>query len=159
MPLGDCQKSWAFDFRAEFDAGATANDVAMKANKFWWREQNKAMQQDCRLSQDCWLPRGHQGRCQPVIQNSPRQGRMGKYKKGDHVKIEVEDKHFGASEWMWMLVEYSDDKEQLVFGKLDNEPVANTDMKLGQELAVSYSKIREHRKPNEFTKQPISNET
>jgi uncharacterized protein YegJ (DUF2314 family) len=71
---------------------------------------------------------------------------VGKYKKGDHVKIEVEDKHFGASEWMWMLVDYSDDVQQLVFGQLDNEPVANTDMKLGQQLAASYDKIRDHRR-------------
>ena len=67
MPLEDWQKSWAFDFRAEFNAGAAPNDAAMKANRFWWHEQNKANQQDCRLSQDCWLPRGHQGGCQPVV--------------------------------------------------------------------------------------------
>jgi hypothetical protein len=32
MPLEEWRKSWAFDFRAEFNAGTTANDVAMKAN-------------------------------------------------------------------------------------------------------------------------------
>ena len=63
---------------------------------------------------------------------------MGKYKTGDHVKIEVEDKQFGASEWMWMLVESSDDEKRIVFGRLDNEPVVNTDVKLDQQLAVSY---------------------
>lgn len=71
---------------------------------------------------------------------------MGKYKKGDHVKIEVEDKQFGIGEWMWMLVDGSDDDRQLVFGKLDNEPIANPDLTLGQQLAVSYDKIREHRR-------------
>ena len=71
MPLEEWQKSWAFDFRAEFNAGTTANDVAMMANRFWWHQQNKAIKQDCRLSQDCWLPRGHQGKCQPVSQNNP----------------------------------------------------------------------------------------
>jgi len=70
----------------------------------------------------------------------------GKYKKGDHVKIEVEDKEFGASEWMWMLVEDSDDEQRLVFGELDNEPIANADVELGQRLAVSYDKIRDHRR-------------
>lgn len=69
---------------------------------------------------------------------------MGKYKKGDHVKIEVADKQFGASEWMWLLVEYSDDEQRVVFGTLDNEPIANPDMQLGQQLAVSYDKIRDH---------------
>ena len=71
---------------------------------------------------------------------------VGKYKRGDHVKIEVEDREFGASEWMWMLVEDSDDEQRLVFGELDNEPIANSDVKLGQRLAVSYDKIRDHRR-------------
>lgn len=148
MPMEEWQSRWKFDFQSEFNAGRTANDVAMKANRFWWHEQNKAIRQDCRLSQDCWLPRGHQGRCQPVVQNSPERGRMGKYKKGDHVKIEVQDKQFGASEWMWMLVEESDDERRLVFGELDNEPIANSDIKLGERLAVSYDKIRDHRRFN-----------
>jgi hypothetical protein len=73
---------------------------------------------------------------------------MGKYTKGDHVKIEVEDKLFGASEWMRMLVESSDDEQRLVFGNLDNEPIGNTDMRLGQQLAVSYDKVREHKRFN-----------
>jgi hypothetical protein len=40
-------------------------------------------------------------------------------------------------------------------GTLDNEPVNDYDGKieLGSELAVSYSQIREHKKPTEFTKQ------
>ena len=71
---------------------------------------------------------------------------VGKYKRGDHVKIEVEEREFGASEWMWMLVEDSDDEQRLVFGELDNEPIANSDVKLGQRLAVSYDKIRDHRR-------------
>ena len=69
---------------------------------------------------------------------------MGKYRKGDHVKFEVESG--SDSEWMWLLVESSDDSEELVFGKLDSQPVVNIDMKLGQELAVSYDNIREHRR-------------
>ena len=74
---------------------------------------------------------------------------MGKYKKGDHVKIEVRDEQFGGiGEWMWLLVESSDDEKQLVFGHLDNEPVANRDMKLGQQLAVNYDNIREHKRFN-----------
>ena len=39
----------------------------------------------------------------------------------------------------------------LVFGTLDNEPVVNTeDLQLGEELAINYGKVREHRKPWEF---------
>jgi uncharacterized protein YegJ (DUF2314 family) len=72
---------------------------------------------------------------------------MGKYKKGDHVKVEVANERSGAlSEWIWMLVDSSDDEQALVFGRLDNEPIANADLELGQKLAVSYDKIRDHRR-------------
>jgi len=72
---------------------------------------------------------------------------MGRYKKGDHVKIEVaSDPPDGPTEWMWMLVEDSNDAQRLVYGRLDNEPIVNSDMKLGSELAVSYDKIRDHRR-------------
>ena len=69
----------------------------------------------------------------------------GKYKKGDHVKIEVKDERFAVGEWIWLLVEDSDDDRQLVLGQVDNEPINNPDMKMGQQLAVSYDKIRDHR--------------
>jgi uncharacterized protein YegJ (DUF2314 family) len=71
---------------------------------------------------------------------------MRKYAKGDHVKIEVVNEKSGESEWMWLSVDDSDDQRRLVFGKLDSEPIVNTDMRLGQELAVSYDKIRDHRR-------------
>ena len=45
---------------------------------------------------------------------------------------------------MLLLVESSDDKQRVVFGTLDSEPFVNTDMRLGMQLAVSYSHIREH---------------
>ena len=70
---------------------------------------------------------------------------MGKYAKGDHVKIEVVNDS-GESEWMWLRVEESDDNQQLVFGSLDQEPIANDDMFVGQRLAASYDKIRDHRR-------------
>jgi hypothetical protein len=71
---------------------------------------------------------------------------VSKYEKGDHVKIEVRNEGSGESEWMWLLVESSDDSEELVFGRQDSQPVVNTDMKLGQELAVSYDNIKERRR-------------
>lgn len=71
---------------------------------------------------------------------------MGKYAKGDHVKIEVTNDRTTASEWLWLLVDRSDDERRLVFGKLDNEPIVNTELRLGQELAVSYDKVRKHRR-------------
>jgi hypothetical protein len=71
---------------------------------------------------------------------------MGKYEKGDHVKIEVGNEGFGESEWMWVFVESSDDQQELVFGKLDSQPVVFPEMKLGQELAVSYGNIKDRRR-------------
>jgi hypothetical protein len=47
---------------------------------------------------------------------------------------------------MWLLVEESDDQSQIVFGELDQQPIVNTDMHLGQELAVSYDNVRERRR-------------
>ena len=70
MSMDDWQSRWPFDFQAEYTAGIKADDAAMKANRFWWHEQNKSIKQGCRLTQDCWLPRGHQGPCQPVNSDS-----------------------------------------------------------------------------------------
>lgn len=71
---------------------------------------------------------------------------MARYSKGEHVKIEVVNENSGEREWMWLLVEHSDDRDRLVFGRLDSEPIAITNMHLGQELAVSYDNIRDHRR-------------
>lgn len=48
-----------------------------------------------------------------------------------------------------------DDEKQLVFGKLDNEPLNdyNDTVDLGGSLAIPYSQIRDHKKATEFTKQ------
>lgn len=72
---------------------------------------------------------------------------MGRYKNGDHVKVEVG----GASpsdlpEWIWMLVDSSDDDRQLVFGRLDNQSIAGLGLKRGQELVVRYDKVVDHRR-------------
>ena len=66
MPLDEWQRTRPFDFTREYEAGTDPGLAAEKANRFWWFEQNKALKQDCRLTPNCWLPRGHQGRCQPV---------------------------------------------------------------------------------------------
>jgi len=64
MPLDEWQQSWHFDFTAEHAAGTSPEDAAANANRFWWREQNRALNQDCRNTPNCWLPRGHPGECQ-----------------------------------------------------------------------------------------------
>jgi uncharacterized protein YegJ (DUF2314 family) len=80
------------------------------------------------------------------VDEAQKANAMGKYRKGDHVKFEVVNEHSGESEWMWLLVETSDDTKQIVFGKLDSSPIVFTDMALGQELAVSFDNIRDHRR-------------
>lgn len=71
---------------------------------------------------------------------------MGRYAKGDHVKFEVVDEHSGESEWMWLAVRESDDESGVVFGTLDSQPVVATDMRLGQEIAIAYDRVRDHRR-------------
>ena len=73
-----------------------------------------------------------------------------KYEPGDYVKVEFKDERTGESEWMWVRVDRADEAQRILFGRLDNEPIANTDLRLGMELAVSYDNIREHMKPSSF---------
>ncbi len=68
MPMADWQVIGAFDYRGEYDAGVKPDDAARKANRYWWHEWNKSLKQNCRQRQDCWLPHGHQGECQPVVE-------------------------------------------------------------------------------------------
>jgi len=68
---------------------------------------------------------------------------MHAYERGDCVKVEFKDDRSGESEWLWVLVDRCDEDMHVVFGRLDNEPLINTDLKLGQELAISYDLIRD----------------
>ena len=73
------------------------------------------------------------------------------YEAGDYVKFEIKDDATGVSEWMWLRVESCDESKRILFGSLDNEPVAFTkDLKLGQQIAVSFDNVRDHKKPSEF---------
>jgi hypothetical protein len=140
MHIEDWQGIWPFDFGAEYKAGTNPDAAAMKANRFWWREQNKSLKRDCQEMPGCWLSQGHEGECQPT------------YEQGDYVKVEFPDDVTGIGEWMWMRVERRDDEKRLVFGTLDNAPLNDYagKVKLGSQLAASYAKIREHKKPAEF---------
>lgn len=77
---------------------------------------------------------------------------MAKYEPGDYVKTEFKDASDNVGEWMWVRVIRVDDQERLVFGTLDNEPLMDYGgkLRLGAELAVSYDRIRDHRKPSEW---------
>ncbi len=78
--------------------------------------------------------------------NARMLGKMPAYQCGDHVKVEFADDSSGESEWMWLRVDYSDDQKRIVFGRLDSQPVLHTNLKIGQELAVSFDKIRDHQR-------------
>jgi len=143
MQMEDWQGMWSFDFSAEYRAGTNPDAAAMKANRFWWLQQNKSIGRVCEKIPGCWLPQGHQGECQP------------NYEPGDHIKVEFEGENGMPGEWMWVIVRSRDDKKRIVYGTLDNEPVNEYggNVKLGSELAISYDKVREHSKPGELTKQ------
>jgi hypothetical protein len=49
---------------------------------------------------------------------------------------------------MCLIVQSRDDKKRLVYGTLDNQPVNEYGgkLKLGLRLAISYDKIRDHKK-------------
>jgi len=66
MTIEDWQSIWPFDFRTEYDSGTAPGDAAEKSNRFWWYQQNKSMQRECLQTANCWLPRGHEGECQPI---------------------------------------------------------------------------------------------
>lgn len=75
---------------------------------------------------------------------------MATYAHGDYIKIEIVDQDSNESEWLWVRVDYCDDVNRVVFGWLDNAPVLNTDLKLGQQLAISYDNIRQHKRESDF---------
>ncbi len=78
---------------------------------------------------------------------------MAKYQPGDYVKAEFKDEETGECEWMWVVVDSCDDDAGVLFGRLDNEPVVGTGLHVGDELAVGFDKVVEHRKAKEFEKQ------
>ena len=69
------------------------------------------------------------------------------YEVGDYIKAEFKDKRTGEVEWMWVNVSSANSDLRVVFGQLDSQPITNSDLRLGMELAVSYDNIREHMKP------------
>ncbi len=71
LPATGWQAIGAFDYRSEYDAGVKPKEAAIKANRHWWREWNKSLNQECRKTKDCWFPRGHQGQCQSVEESLP----------------------------------------------------------------------------------------
>ena len=81
-----------------------------------------------------------------------RRPHMPRFQPGDYVKAEFKDDVTGESERMWVLVHSCDDEARVLFGRLDNEPLLDTFLHVGDELAVRY-KVVEHRKASDFEKQ------
>jgi hypothetical protein len=81
-----------------------------------------------------------------------------KYEAGDYIKVEFPDEVSGVGEWMWVRVTARNDAKRLVFGTLDNAPVndATGKLNLGKELAISFDRIREHRKPLRSSRDGVS---
>ncbi len=76
---------------------------------------------------------------------------MPSYEAGDYVKVEMADEAHGESEWLWVRAERCDEESRVLFGRVDSQPVVfANELSLGQEVAVSFDKIREHRKPQDF---------
>jgi len=140
MSMDDWQPVWPFDFTGEYDKGTDPSAAAMKANRFWWHRQNRSIGRECDTVPGCWLPRGHQGECQP------------QYEAGDHIKVEFQGEAGMPGEWMWVIVRGQDQTRRIVYGILDNEPVNDSGGKvtLGSELAISYDKIRDYRESGSF---------
>lgn len=78
---------------------------------------------------------------------------MPRFQPGDYAKAEFKDEKTGGSERMWVVVDSCDDGEGVLLGRLDNEPLLGTGLRVGDEIAVSYGKVVEHRKASEFEKQ------
>lgn len=89
-----------------------------------------------------------------IIYNMAKRSPVAGFDRGDYVKVEFESEVQGLpGEWMWVRVHHCDEERQVVFGTLDNEPVVNLeDLQLGEEVAINYGKVCEHKKPWEFRK-------
>ena len=101
MSMDDWQPVWPFDFPGEHDKGTDSGAAAMKANRFWWYRQNRSIGRECDMVPGCWLPRGHQGECQP------------QYEAGDYIKVEFEGEGGMPGEWMWVIVRGHDHTQYL----------------------------------------------
>ena len=76
---------------------------------------------------------------------------MAAYGAGDYGKVKFADENGGESEWMWVRVGYCAEENRGLFGRLDSRPVVlASKLRLGQEVAVSFANVREHRKPQDF---------
>ncbi len=67
MATKEWQRFSPYNFRRSYQSGTTPDETAKRAFKFWWRQQHKALHEDCDRAVNCWLKRGHEGECQPIV--------------------------------------------------------------------------------------------
>ena len=67
---------------------------------------------------------------------------MAAYSFGDLIKVKVCYGSTGEVEWMWMRVNSCDNVNRVVLCQPDNIPLLNTELRVGQQLAVSFDKIK-----------------
>jgi hypothetical protein len=78
---------------------------------------------------------------------------MPRFQPGDYVKAEFQNETTGESERMWVVMDSCDDGPGVLLGRVDNEPVPGTGLRVGDELAVSYDNVIEHSMVSEFQTQ------
>ncbi len=67
MAVDEWQSQFPYNFRRSFETGTSPIDAATRANRFWWREQEKVLHNECDKVANCWRGRGHKGPCQPIV--------------------------------------------------------------------------------------------
>ena len=66
-------------------------------------------------------------------------------KKGDFVKVALEDKSNNAVEHCWLDVDRVSEDGNIIWGILDNIPICLTNLKLGDGIIVQRGDVEEHR--------------
>ncbi len=67
MDFDEWQSAFPYNFRRSFESGTSPTDAATRTSRFWWREQEKLLRTQCNRAANCWLPRDHDGECQPIV--------------------------------------------------------------------------------------------
>jgi len=72
---------------------------------------------------------------------------MPRYRADDRIRAEFKDDRTGESEGLWIKVDDCDDRDRLVFGWLESDPVVFAGrLKRGDHLGVSFKDVREHKR-------------
>ena len=70
---------------------------------------------------------------------------MPKFRPGNYVNAEFKDDGTGERGWMWVARDSCDEGAGVLFGRLDNEPLLDNALRVGDELAASFERVVEQR--------------